>query len=77
MLTIKMSNASPLFSLVRRSFTIVFVTLSFLCLTVTAQTVTVVSWNVESGGSDNETIRQRMASFQGVDLWGLSEVGTF
>lgn len=39
-----------------------------------AQTLTVVSWNVESGGSDDQTIRQRIGSFQGVDLWGLSEV---
>jgi endonuclease/exonuclease/phosphatase family protein len=39
-----------------------------------AQTLTVVSWNVESGGSDDQTIRQRIGSFQGVDVWGLSEV---
>lgn len=70
------SKMPNLFSLFNRSLTVVLVTLSFACLTVTAQTVTVVSWNVESGGSNNETIRQRMASFQGVDVWGLSEVAS-
>jgi hypothetical protein len=60
----------------KRSLQITLLTLSFACLTVKAQTVTLVSWNVESGGSDNQTIRQRMASFQGVDLWGLSEVAS-
>ena len=73
MFSSKMPNP---FSLFNRLLTVVLVTLWFACLTVTAQTVTVVSWNVESGGSNNETIRQRMASFQGVDLWGLSEVAS-
>jgi endonuclease/exonuclease/phosphatase family metal-dependent hydrolase len=41
-----------------------------------AQTLTVVSWNVESGGSDDQVIKTRIASFQGVDLWGLSEVAS-
>jgi hypothetical protein len=61
---------------VRRTLTVIIVMLAFTCLSVTAQTVRVVSWNVESGGSDDQTIRQRMASFQGVDLWGLSEVAS-
>jgi hypothetical protein len=62
--------------ILKRSIQITFIALSSACLTVMAQTVTVVSWNVESGGSDNQTIRQRMAGFQGVDLWGLSEVAS-
>ena len=54
-----------------------FLALAFLAATAaSAQTLTVVSWNVESGGSDDQTIRGRMASFQGVDLWGLSEVAS-
>jgi endonuclease/exonuclease/phosphatase family metal-dependent hydrolase len=36
--------------------------------------VTLVSWNVESGGADPATIARRMRGFRGVDLWGLSEV---
>jgi hypothetical protein len=44
--------------------------------TASAQQLTVVSWNVESGGSDDQTIRSRIAGFQGVDLWGLSEVAS-
>lgn len=67
---------STLSQILKRSVQITFIALSLTCLTVTAQTVTVVSWNVESGGSDNQTIRQRMAGFQGVDLWGLSEVAS-
>lgn len=41
-----------------------------------AQQLTVVSWNVESGGSDDQVVRSRIARFQGVDLWGLSEVAS-
>lgn len=41
-----------------------------------AQQLTVASWNVESGGSDDEVVRSRIARFQGVDLWGLSEVAS-
>jgi len=36
--------------------------------------LTVVSWNVESGDSEIQTITQKMRSFQGVDIWGMSEV---
>jgi endonuclease/exonuclease/phosphatase family metal-dependent hydrolase len=32
------------------------------------------SWNVESGEADPRVVGQRLASFAGVDLWGLSEV---
>ena len=40
----------------------------------TPVTLTVVGWNVESGGSEAATISRRIADFQGVDLWGLAEV---
>lgn len=36
--------------------------------------ITVMSWNVESGGADAVTIAGQIAAFDGVDLWGLSEV---
>ncbi|MCC6458047.1 MAG: endonuclease/exonuclease/phosphatase family protein [Caldilineaceae bacterium] len=36
--------------------------------------LTIMSWNVESGGSDAVTIAGEIAAFEGVDLWGLSEV---
>lgn len=34
----------------------------------------IVSWNVESGGSSIDKIAERIGDFQGVDIWGLSEV---
>jgi endonuclease/exonuclease/phosphatase family metal-dependent hydrolase len=39
-----------------------------------AQRLTVVGWNLESGGSSISAIAERVRRFQGVDLWGLSEV---
>ncbi len=69
-------NSRPFLSFLKHSLATGLFTLTFACLTVTAQTLTVVSWNVESGGSDDQTIRQRMASFEGVDVWGLSEVAS-
>jgi endonuclease/exonuclease/phosphatase family metal-dependent hydrolase len=60
--------------LVRRTLAIALLALTVACPHASAQTLTVVSWNVESGGSDDQVIRQRIGSFQGVDLWGLSEV---
>jgi endonuclease/exonuclease/phosphatase family metal-dependent hydrolase len=39
-----------------------------------AQTIKVVGWNVESGDSDAQTLAQRVRDFQGVDVWGFSEV---
>ena len=36
--------------------------------------LTVVNWNVESGGAQVGTITQRIRAFQGVDLWGFEEV---
>ncbi|HYG82846.1 MAG TPA: TIR domain-containing protein [Pyrinomonadaceae bacterium] len=41
---------------------------------ISAQSLNVVSWNIESGDSDDRVISARMARFQGIDLWGLSEV---
>lgn len=69
-----MPKLTPLYNFVKRTFTIAALALSFSFVHVSAQTLTVVSWNVESGGSNDQTIRQRIAGFQGVDLWGLSEV---
>lgn len=69
-------NPGTFSSFLKRLLTAGFFTLSVACLTVTAQSVTVVSWNVESGGSVDQTIRQRIASFEGVDVWGLSEVAS-
>lgn len=37
--------------------------------------LTVISWNVESGEAAPETIAQRIAASQDIDLWGLSEIG--
>jgi hypothetical protein len=40
-----------------------------------AQRLVVVGWNIESGGATDSAVARRVRSFQGVDLWGLSEVG--
>lgn len=34
----------------------------------------VLSWNVESGGNDAQTIAKRLADFEGYDIYGLTEV---
>jgi len=39
-----------------------------------AQRLVVVGWNIESGGATDAAVAQRVRRFQGVDLWGLSEV---
>lgn len=36
--------------------------------------LTVVSWNVESGDANATVLARRIRDYQGVDLWGLSEV---
>jgi endonuclease/exonuclease/phosphatase family metal-dependent hydrolase len=36
--------------------------------------LTVVAWNIESGGAELATIASRIRRFQGVDVWGLAEV---
>jgi hypothetical protein len=43
-------------------------------VSASAQRLTVVGWNLESGGSSITAIAERVRRFQGVDLWGLSEV---
>lgn len=63
--------------LLRRAIALASFTLLLAGFNVTyAQQLTVVSWNVESGGSDDQTIRSRIAGFRGVDLWGFSEVAS-
>jgi endonuclease/exonuclease/phosphatase family metal-dependent hydrolase len=57
-----------------------FATLTLLALAAQSaagaqdRRVTIVSWNVESGGADTAAIAARMRTFEGVDVWGLSEV---
>jgi uncharacterized protein YraI len=41
---------------------------------VPVDTITVSSWNVESGGALQTVVSQRIGAFDGVDIWGLSEV---
>lgn len=74
MLSFTTHKLAPFHHLVLRSLAITLLAITVTCLQVSAQTLTVVSWNVESGGSDDQNIRQRIGSFQGVDVWGLSEV---
>lgn len=38
------------------------------------ETLTVIGWNLESGGSDIGVIADRIETAQGVDIWGFSEV---
>jgi hypothetical protein len=48
--------------------------LLMLCMPAFAQRLTIISWNLESGESSDSFIATRVRTFQGVDLWGLSEV---
>jgi len=41
-----------------------------------AQSLSIVGYNVESGGADPETVGERIADFQGADIWGLCEVAS-
>ena len=36
--------------------------------------IIVVTWNTESGGANPDTVAERIASMNGVDLWGFCEV---
>lgn len=46
-----------------------------LCnLPALAQRLVIVGWNLESGESSDSFIANRVRTFQGVDIWGLSEV---
>lgn len=59
----------------RTSFTLLLLANFYPTAVFAQQTkVTVVSWNVESGGSQAQTVAQRIRSMQGVDVWGFSEV---
>jgi hypothetical protein len=55
-----------------------FISVAFLValfgVYASAQRLTVIGWNLESGGSSSTAIAERVRRFQGVDLWGLSEV---
>jgi hypothetical protein len=44
------------------------------CVPAQAQKLIVISWNLESGESSDTFIANRVKTFQGIDLWGLSEV---
>jgi hypothetical protein len=39
-----------------------------------ATMLAVMSWNVESDGADPTVVGTRIANFEGIDIWGLSEV---
>jgi len=41
---------------------------------VRAQELTVIGFNVESGGADPQTLSAQIGAIQGCDLWGFSEV---
>ncbi|HEU0174963.1 MAG TPA: hypothetical protein VFV58_11950 [Blastocatellia bacterium] len=55
-----------------------FISVAFLVglfgVYASAQRLTVIGWNLDSGGSSITAITERVRRFQGVDLWGLSEV---
>lgn len=59
-----------------RRLVLLMTSLTFLSLgsLVSAQSLKVMSWNLESGDSDLAWLTERMRDFQGVDIWGLSEV---
>lgn len=53
---------------------VVIVALILSVGTVFAEQITVVGWNVESGGANMGVLAKQMQSLKGVDLWGFSEV---
>jgi endonuclease/exonuclease/phosphatase family metal-dependent hydrolase len=60
-----------------RGVVALMVLLTFSLTAVHAQPtdeLTVVAWNVFSGSADPQVIRQRLAAFEGIDLWALTEV---
>jgi len=58
-----------------RKVTMLFVlAVAVLASAVSAQQLSVVSWNLESGDADPQTLRQFVAETQGVDIWGFSEM---
>ena len=42
--------------------------------TESGHSLKVIAWNVESDGSDPQTVARRIRDAQGCDIWGLSEV---
>lgn len=38
------------------------------------QTLQIVAWNIESGQSSDTAVAARIREFQGIDIWGMSEV---
>ncbi|MHC4641549.1 MAG: hypothetical protein ACYS32_07885 [Planctomycetota bacterium] len=53
------------------SIVVVIFLLSIVCF---ANEVTVISWNVESGGADPGVVASQIVDMNGVDIWGLCEV---
>ncbi len=53
---------------------IVLLTLSTLAFPAAAQQLTVIGFNVESGGADPQVIAATIAPIDGTDIWGFSEV---
>ncbi|WP_455210143.1 hypothetical protein [Kaarinaea lacus] len=52
-----------------------FVLIAFFYIPyVNAQSLQIVSWNVESEGSDTHVLANYIQDQQGIDLWGFSEV---
>jgi hypothetical protein len=43
-------------------------------MTQAQETLTVVSWNAESGDADPDSVAARIAGFDDVDIWGICEV---
>ncbi len=41
---------------------------------VSAQELQVIAWNMETGGADPAVLANQIEQFQGIDLWGFSEV---
>ncbi len=48
--------------------------LVFAAPLVAQETLTVVTWNIESGDADANVIADRIKTAQGVDIWGFTEV---
>ena len=58
----------------QRFISVVFL-VALCCGYAHAQRLVVVGWNIESGGATDAAVAQRVRRFQGVDIWGLAEVG--
>lgn len=58
----------------RYIFTIFATLIIFGPIQALGQSLVVVGWNIESGQSSDTAVAARIKEFQGVDIWGLSEV---